>query len=174
MDAFTVNLEQNELSSDWNSVLEFAENALILNDQLASSHPKIYAASCIFLLWQPVVLTWPFKICSVLISIPLAILRIPLAIARWFVRSLGFGNNTGIKRNSFASRYQSANYGGHVPRDSLFSGMQSFGAYNEELEFYSFAPCSRETYIALSILPIATVVFGVLEHRLWSIYDIHK
>ncbi|KAK0232541.1 hypothetical protein IW262DRAFT_1507 [Armillaria fumosa] len=132
MDPFTANLWKNELSSDWNSVLEIAESALILNDRLASSHPKFYAAACVFLLWQPVVLTWPFKICSILISIPLAILRIPLAIARWFVRCLGFGNNTGIKRNSFASRYQRANYGGRVPRDSLFSGMQSFGAYNEE------------------------------------------
>ncbi|PBK61495.1 hypothetical protein ARMSODRAFT_964872 [Armillaria solidipes] len=132
MDAFIANLEKNEVSPDWNGVLEMVKSALILNDQLAASHPKIYVGTCIFLLWQPVVLTWPFKICSTLLGIPLTILRIPLAIARWFVRCLGFGNNTGIERNSFASRYQSANYGGRVPRDSLFSGMQSFGAYNEE------------------------------------------
>ncbi|PBK61562.1 hypothetical protein ARMSODRAFT_1025486 [Armillaria solidipes] len=109
---------------DLNGALTILKNALILNDQLAMGHPYIYAGTCMFLLSTPVVLTWPFKACYMLI-------RLPIAFARWFVRSLGY-NNTGIARNSFASRYQSINYGGYVPRDSVFSGMQSFGAYNEE------------------------------------------
>ncbi|KAK0489575.1 hypothetical protein EDD18DRAFT_1189930 [Armillaria luteobubalina] len=109
---------------DLNGALTILKNALILNDQLADCHPYIYQAACIFLLLNPRVLTWPFKACKMLI-------RLPIAFARWFVRSLGY-NNTGIARNSFASRYQSINYGGNVPRDSVFSGIQSFGAYDEE------------------------------------------
>lgn len=34
MDAFIVNLQKNEVSPDWNGVLEIAKSALILNDQL--------------------------------------------------------------------------------------------------------------------------------------------
>ncbi|KAK0199504.1 hypothetical protein DFS33DRAFT_224728 [Desarmillaria ectypa] len=80
---------------DWNGVLAIAKNALILNDQLvATKHPYIYVGACLFLLLQPVVLTWPFEACSTLI-------RIPIFIARWFVRCLGFSNNTGVERSEF-------------------------------------------------------------------------
>ncbi|KAF9022476.1 hypothetical protein BDZ89DRAFT_1070641 [Hymenopellis radicata] len=46
-------------------------------------------------------------------------------MGRWVVRPLGFGNNTGIERGSFAADYQSVNYGGYIPRGSYFSEIQS-------------------------------------------------
>ncbi|KAK0219900.1 hypothetical protein IW262DRAFT_987920 [Armillaria fumosa] len=135
---------------DLNGAFAILKNALILNDRLAEGHPYIYEAACIFLLLNPMVLTWPSKACKMLI-------RLPIAFARWFVRSLGY-NNTGIARNSFASRYQSINYGGYVPRDSVFSGMQSFGAYNEDWDEEEEIP-AYVTLLQIGIFSMATVLF---------------
>lgn len=57
----------------------------------------------------------------------------PRAIFRWILGCFGFTED-GIARNSWASQYQSIEYGGYIPRDSLFASYQSFGASDFEWE----------------------------------------
>ncbi|KIJ09626.1 hypothetical protein PAXINDRAFT_102210 [Paxillus involutus ATCC 200175] len=53
------------------------------------------------------------------------------ALARFVLYLLGFRPG-GVERDSIASRYQSKNYGGHVPDDSHFARFQAYGADSED------------------------------------------
>ncbi|OAX42071.1 hypothetical protein K503DRAFT_767143 [Rhizopogon vinicolor AM-OR11-026] len=68
---------------------------------------------CLFT-WRLV--TWPFK-----------------AFGRFILYIMGFMRQ-GVERDSFASNYQSHHYGGHVPQDSAFAHLQSYGATGYDYE----------------------------------------
>jgi len=123
-------------------MLALLGEVLTLNDAFAKKHPCKYFFACSFLLFNPDVITLPFKY-----------------IARWFVRSLGFGNNTDIERDSWASRYQSTDYD-----SDPFSRMQSFGASaNHDVE---------PIYGVLQMGVTSLLVRFFFEKRSWTNYII--
>ncbi|KAF8122564.1 hypothetical protein EV363DRAFT_1182471 [Boletus edulis] len=82
--------------------VQWAWNAV---KDLVIKHPQIMVAVVILLL-------------GVLLIQPLA---------RGVVQALGFGGS-GVRAMSIASQIQASLYGGYVPKGSLFSFLQSFGA----------------------------------------------
>ncbi|KAE9398303.1 hypothetical protein BT96DRAFT_1020168 [Gymnopus androsaceus JB14] len=113
--SFTVTLP------DWNDIVNGAVKVLDFNDRLAKNHFMLYISGCIVLIFWPEIFTWPIRLCK-------AILLFPFKVAQTLVRALGFGNNTGIERDSLAAHYHRNNYGGYIPPDSYFSRLQSYGA----------------------------------------------
>ncbi|PPQ99242.1 hypothetical protein CVT26_014098 [Gymnopilus dilepis] len=92
---------------------------------LWSYYPKAPFQAAIYLLWR------------IPKSIVLAVLwRLPKFILVGVLRFLGFGRG-GVRRDSYASRYQSAHLRGHIPRDSLFAHLRADGAdppsYNDSI-----------------------------------------
>ncbi|KIJ05820.1 hypothetical protein PAXINDRAFT_20949 [Paxillus involutus ATCC 200175] len=67
----------------------------------------------------------------IMLGIFLALLMVSLrALGKFVLYFLGFRQGV-VKRGSLASRYQSKNYGGHVPRDSHFARLQAHSAEDQ-------------------------------------------
>ncbi|CAA7265164.1 unnamed protein product [Cyclocybe aegerita] len=80
-------------------------------------HP--YASAAILLLWAFYPL-FPFHLFYFLFYV------IPRNLVLGILTCLGF-EGYGLRADSPASRYQSRNYGGFIPRNSVFSRTQSYG-----------------------------------------------
>ncbi|KAF8159294.1 hypothetical protein B0H34DRAFT_796567 [Crassisporium funariophilum] len=72
-------------------------------------------------------IVWSFYPTSVFKAITYILYTLPKSIIVGFLRCFGFGED-GVEPDSYASRYQSRYYGGHIPSDSQFAYYQSYGA----------------------------------------------
>ncbi|KAG5725289.1 hypothetical protein E4T56_gene12685 [Termitomyces sp. T112] len=101
-----------------------------------------YLASGILLLWS-IFPEFPFKVLYTVAY------KVPRAVFCWVLSCFGFTED-GISPDSFASRYQSREYGGNIPRDSLFSSYQSIGARGYyEIDGYSDRQEGRGTVMTI-------------------------
>ncbi|KIK90937.1 hypothetical protein PAXRUDRAFT_35142 [Paxillus rubicundulus Ve08.2h10] len=87
----------------------------------ARSHPYTTVVSLIVLGAFPAIIISPLK----LLALPFK------ALGKFVLYHLGFRPG-GVERDSFASHYQSINYGGYIPANSPFAHLQSYGTEDDE------------------------------------------
>ncbi|GLB33137.1 hypothetical protein LshimejAT787_0100220 [Lyophyllum shimeji] len=92
--------------------------------KFVSEHRLLSSAALLLWSYNPDV---PFK------AVYYLLYGAPRAVLRWILSYFGFTED-GVRRDTWASQYQSTEFGGYTPRDSLFAHYQSLGArgYFEE------------------------------------------
>ncbi|OJA13494.1 hypothetical protein AZE42_08414 [Rhizopogon vesiculosus] len=130
-----------DLSSiDWSKLtsllLSGASYALTVANNWSISHPYRSAGALLYISSNPNILLTPLRLTGkttlYICLLPLRVVIWPFKVlGRFILYILGF-RRRGVDRDSFASYYQSNQYGGYVPRDSAFTRFQSYGATSDD------------------------------------------